>query len=129
MTGNQWQVKTEDQRGRLIKFFEKMELPDCGVLVEWCDADTKRSYEQCKLQWAGAYRPIATFLSEQSGTIITTDMVHAVAVDRFVEPIVVTMNGKTKRYPGSTAKLGKKAFSDYLEQVFAWGAEMGVWFE
>ena len=56
-------------------------------------------------------------------------MVHAVAKDRFLDPVVVEMNGKSKSYPGSTTKLGKKAFSDYLEQVYAWGASLGVYFD
>ena len=129
MSAQQWHIRNDVQRGRLITFIEKMELPECGVLFEWCDADSKRSYEQNKLLWVSAYRPIATFLSEQSGKVITSEMVHAVAKDRFLDPIVVTMGDKSKSYPGSTTKLGKKAFSDYLEQCYAWGAEMGVYFE
>ena len=129
MMGNQWLVKNEKQREHLLKFFASAEIPDCGWIVEWANADAKRTSEQNALLWAHAYRPIAMHLSEQSGKVITTEHVHAVAKDRFLEHIVVELNGKKKVYPGSTTKLGKKAFSDYLEQVYAWGAEMGVWFD
>ena len=129
MSNQQWHIKNETQRGRLIKFFKKMEIPDCGVLVEWCDADSKRNSEQNRLLWVSAYRPIAAFLSENSGKVITSEHVHAVAKDRFLDPIVVALGDKSKSYPGSTTKLGKRAFSDYLEQVYAWGASMGVAFQ
>jgi hypothetical protein len=129
MKPNQWLVKTEQHRENLIKFFTKFEIPACGALIEWCEADSKRTSEQNSLMWVSAYRPIAIHLSEQSGKVITLEMVHMVAKDRFLDPIIVELNGKTKRYPGSTTKLGKKKFSDYLEQVYAWGAEMGVYFQ
>ena len=129
MKPNQWLIKTEKHRGNLLAFFGKLEIPECGVLVEWASADSKRTSEQNALLWVSAYRPIATFLTEQSGKIITSEMVHAVAKDRFLEPVVVELNNKSKSYPGSTTKLGKQAFSDYLEAVYSWGAEMGVWFE
>ena len=127
--GNQWLVKTEKQREHLLKFFTSVEIPDCGFVVEWSQADAKRTTEQNALLWVSAYRPIAQFLSEQSNKVITSEMVHAVAKDRFLDPVVVEMNGKRKSYPGSTTKLGKKAFSDYLEQVYSWGAGMGVYFD
>ena len=126
---NQWRVTTEDHRKRLLAFFEKVELPKCGLLVEWCDFDAKRTADQNSLLWVSAYRPIASFLSEKSGKVITSEMVHCVCKDRFLPPTLVEFNGKSKSYPGSTTKLGKKAFSDYLEQVYSWGAEMGVYFE
>ena len=78
--------------------------------------------------WAGAYSPIAQFLSEQSGKFISREMVHAVAKDRFLEPLIVEFEGKVKRYPGTTTGLSKTAFNEYLEKVFAWGADMGVFF-
>ena len=126
---NQWRVKTDKHRENLIRFISNVEIPDCGLLFEWCAFDEKRSAEQNALLWVSAYRPIAMFLSEQSGKVITSEMVHAVAKDRFLEPVVVALGEKSKPYPGSTTKLGKKKFSDYLEQVYAWGAEMGVYFE
>ena len=129
MRPNQWVVKTEKHRENLLSFFQKVELPECGLIVEWAEADYKRSSDQNALLWVSAYRPIAAFLSEQSGKVILSEHVHCVCKDRFLPPILVEMNGKSKSYPGSTTKLGKKAFSDYLEQVYSWGAGMGVWFE
>jgi len=122
-------VKTEFHRTNLLKTFEKIELPECGLMVEWCNADSKRSIDQNSLLWVSAYRPIAIFLSEKSGKVITSEMVHCVCKDRFLDPVIVEYDGKSKSYPGSTTKLGKKAFGDYLEQVYSWGAEMGCWFE
>lgn len=100
-----------------------MKCPKCGYREE------TRTEQQNRLLWAGAYSPIAQHLSEQSGKVITRDHVHCVAKDRFMPRITVEFEGKSKSYPQSTTRLGKKAFSDYLEQVYAWGAEMGVYFD
>lgn len=100
-----------------------MKCPKCGYREE------TRTEQQNRMLWAGAYLPIALHLSEESGKVITKDMVHAVAKDRFLDPIVVEFNGKVKRYPGSTTRLGVKAFNEYLEKVFAWGVDMGVYFD
>ena len=83
---------------------------------------------QNRLLWASAYTPIAVFLSEQSGKVITREMVHAVAKDRFAPRITVEFDGKSKSYPQSTTRFTKAEFSDYLEAVYAWGADMGVFF-
>lgn len=128
--GNQHLVKTEHHRKNLIRVIEGMELPECGVIFEWGNADSKRNAEQNSLMWVSAYRPIAQYMSEASGKVITSEMIHEVCKDKFLPPIMVPRkDGTTKRYNGSTTRLGKKAFSDYLEQVYAWGASMGVWFE
>jgi len=122
-------VKNEFQRKQLLTVVEKLEIPDCGYMFEYFRADDKRNAEQNNLLWVSAYRPIANFLGEQSGKIITAEMVHAVAKDRFLDPIIVEYEGKSKSYPGSTTQLGKKDFGEYIEKVYAWGAEMGCWFE
>jgi len=127
--GNQWIVKTEAHRANLIKFFEKVELPESGLCVEWFDADSKRTLEMNKLMWVGAYQPIALFLSEKTGNHYTKDMIHAVCKERFLEPILVPTKEGIKKYPGSTRGLSKQEFSDYLEKIWSWGAEMGVYFE
>ena len=124
-----WVVKNERQREFMLNFLGNVEIPESGFVVEWCEFDSKRTHEQNRLLWVSAYRPIAQFLSEQSGKVITAEMVHAVAKDRFLDPVVVEFGGRSKSYPGSTTKQGKKKFSDYLEQVYAWGAEMGVEFQ
>lgn len=100
-----------------------MKCPKCGYREE------TRTEQQNRLLWAGAYTPIAQHLSEESGKIITRDMVHCVAKDRFCPRIVVEFQGKSKSYPQSTTRLNKQEFSDYLQQVYAWGASMGVIFE
>ena len=87
-----------------------------------------RSEEQNRLLWAGAYGPIAQVLSEESGKVITKEMVHEVSKDRFCPRIIVEFQGKSKSYPKSTTRLNKQEFSDYLEQVYAWGAELGAVF-
>jgi len=129
--GNQWIVKTEAHRANLIKFFENVELPESGLCVEWFDADSKRTLEQNKLMWVGAYQPIANYLSEQTGKAITTDMVHELCKDKFLPPILVPRkDGTFKKYNGSTRKLSKAGFSEYIEKVWAWGStELGVQFE
>ena len=127
---NKHLVKTEFHRTNLIKTFENIEIPDCGLMVEWCNADSKRTIDQNNLMWVHAYPPIAVKLSEFNNQIITKEMVHEVCKDKFLPPILVPRkDGTVKRYPGSTTRLGKKAFGDYLEQVYAWGAELGAWFE
>ena len=129
--GNQWIVKTEAHRANLIKFFEKVELPESGLCVEWFDADSKRTLEQNKLMWVGAYQPIANYLSEYTGKAVTTDMVHELCKDKFLPPILVPRkDGSFKKYNGSTRKLSKAGFSEYIEKIWAWGStELGVQFE
>ena len=100
-----------------------MKCPKCGYRA------TTRTEEQNRLLWVSAYLPIAQFLTEQSGKVITKDMVHCVAKDRFSPRVIVEFDGKSKSYPQSTTRFNKQEFSDYLEQVYAWGAELGVMFE
>jgi len=100
-----------------------MKCPCCGFRSE------TRTGEQNRLLWAGAYSPIAQHLSEQSQKVITREMVHEVAKDRFMPRITVEWGGKVKTYPKSTTRLTKAEFSDYLERVYQWGAEMGVYFD
>lgn len=120
-------IRTEKQRESLACVFANMKIPENGMAVEWEEYEHKRTSDQNRLLWVSAYRPIAEYLSEQSGKIITSEHVHAVAKDRFLDPVVVEFNGKSKSYAGSTTKLKKAEFSDYLEQVYAWAAELGVW--
>jgi len=129
--GNQWILRTEQHRDNLLKFFAKIALPKSGLCVEWYDADTKRTLEQNKLMWVSAYQPIANHLSEQTGKHITTDMVHEICKDKFLPPLLVPRkDGTFKKYSGSTRKLGKQAFSEYLEKVWSWGCtELGVQFD
>ena len=54
MTPNRWIVKTDQQRINLISFFRDVELPDCGIIVEWANADSKRTSEQNALLWVSA---------------------------------------------------------------------------
>jgi len=123
-------MKNEFQREHLVKTFQEIELPPEGILVEWGNAEDKRTLLMNAKLWSHAYPPIRDKLCETSGLAITKNHVHAVAKDKFLDPILVPRpDGTFKRYPGSTAKLGKKKFSDFMEQVYAWGADMGVWFD
>ena len=128
---NQWQVKTEIHRENLIKFLSGVEIPPKGLIVEWYDADSKRTLEQNKLLWVAAYQPIANHLSDYTGQLINTDMVHEICKDKFLEPLLVPRkDGSHKKYSGSTRKLNKKDFGEYLEKVWSWGAtELGVQFD
>lgn len=122
-------LKTEAAVVAFGNWLNNQPMPESGWYVEAIPAEQKRSADQNNLLWVSAYRPIAQFLSEQSGKVITAEMVHEVAKDRFSPRIVVELYGKSKSYPKSTTRMGKAEFSDYLEQVYAWGAEMGVAFE
>ena len=95
--------------------------PKCGFRGE------NRTEHQNRLLWAGAYSPIAQFLSEQNGLVITRDMVHDTCKSNFAPRAENRLTGET--YPKSTTRFSKKEFSDYLERVFAWGASMGVFFD
>lgn len=108
--------------------FVQSNWPENGIEMYWGEAKEPRSYDQLKLLWGGAYQPIAVHMSDVSGKAITTEMVHCVAKDRFLKPIIVEFNGKSKGYPGSTTNLSKREMSEFIEKVFAWGSEMGVVF-
>ena len=94
--------------------------PKCGFHSE------SRTEQQNRLLWAGAYTPIAQFMSEQSGKVITRDMVHEVCKSNFSPRVENRINGET--YPKSTTRLSKREFSEYMDRVYQFGAEMGVWF-
>lgn len=122
-------IRNEGDRNRVISWLARAALPEHGLALSWKPWEETRRNRQNRLLWAGAYRPIAEFLTEKSGKVITSEQVHLVAKDRFMPREVVEFNGKSKSYPRSTTKLTVREFNEYLEQVFAWGAEMGVWFE
>jgi hypothetical protein len=126
---SQFLIKTEKQRQNIIKVFEHIEIPECGISVSWQDEDSKRTAQQNRMLWISAYSPIAEWMTYQSGNIITREMVHCICKDRYLDPIVIKYKGKEKSYVGSTTQLGKKAFGIYLEKVWEFGCAMGVTFE
>lgn len=120
-------IETETQRENLLSFFAKCPLGEHGLMVTWQPYEQVRTAKQNSMLWAGAYSPIAEHLSLEHGRIITSEHVHAVCKSKFLEHETNPINGKV--YPGSTRKLSKKEFGDYLEQVWAWGNELGVFFD
>ena len=124
---SQTNIRTEAQRKAFLDFWSKVELED-GYTIEWAPYKKARTLRQNRLLWASAYGPIAEHLSEQSGKVITREMVHEVAKDRFSPVTVVELNGKAKSYPRSTTTFTVEEFKTFLDRVYQWGAEMGVFF-
>ena len=124
-------IRNKLHMDNLLKFLDAMEIPEDGLQVTVSDVEYTRTLEQNSFMWRAAYQPIAEQIGEATGRLLKKDDIHEFMKDKFA-PRVIRVNpvtGETKSYPKSTTKFNRAEMSDYLEQVFAWGAEMGVWFE
>lgn len=123
-------IHNSDHMDNLITFLGKVEIPENGLDVSMCDHETTRTLEQNSFMWRAAYQPIAEQIGEATGTMLSKDDIHEFMKDRFAPRVIRTnpATGTTKSYPKSTTKFKRQEMSDYLEQVFAWGASNGVWF-
>ena len=113
----------------LIKFLSSVDETLClDVIIK--DHEHNRTLEQNRFMWSAAYQPIAEQIGEATGAMLTKDDIHEFMKDRFAPRVIRKIPGtdKTKSYPKSTTKFTRKEMSDYLEQVFAWGASHSVWF-
>ena len=123
-------IRNLDQMRNLLTFLHAMEIPEDGLEVSVCDYEHTRTLEQNKFMWRAAYQPIAEQIGEATGTMLTKDDIHDFMRDKFAPRVIRKIPGsnETKSYPKSTTKFKRQEMSDYLEQVFAWGASNGVWF-
>ena len=120
-------MQNELQRRTVLKRIQAFPLGDSGFDVRFQEHQFTRTAEQNNLLWPGAYRPIARYLSEKNNRIITDWHVHEICKQRIAPHETNPIDGKV--YPKSTTKMTKSEFSEYLEEVWSWGAEMGVWFD
>lgn len=109
------------------------------VIITMQEESTKRSGEQNKLQWAGM---LGDFENQAIlyGRTFSAQVWHEYLKEKFLPDTFIP--GKTlKDYKkwiempdgrikiiGSTTKLTPSGFSDYLEQCYAFGCELGVKF-
>ena len=97
-------IRSRDQLHRYFRDLADRDIPEEGWVI-----DTRK---------------IAEFMSEQTGKVITAEHIHEVCRQKFAPLQTNPLNGKT--YPLSTTKMSVGMLSEYLEQVWAWGAGMGI---
>ena len=124
-------IRNKDHMDNLIKFLDSMEIPEDGVDVTLMDHEEKRTLEQNAFMWRVAYTPIAEQIGEATGRMLTKDDIHEFMTKQFAARVERTcpVTGEVSLVPKSTTKFTRKEMSDYLDQVFAWGAHHQVWFE
>ena len=66
---------------------------------------------------------------EPDGKHFGSDTWHEYFKGQFLEPEVLDLpGGRCKFIEPTTTKLGKRAFSDYMEQILSWASSQGVLF-
>lgn len=125
-------VKSRLQVENLVKsLLQALEAAPDGLDVRIRELQAVRTLEQNRFMWRRAYQPIAEQMSEATGRLVKKEDLHHFFKDLFGTREIVRhpLTGEQISVPKSTTKYKKAEMSAYLEQVFAWGAERGVWFE
>lgn len=133
-------VRTEDQRERVIATARNMPLDqDYPVEVVFREPQKQRTPTQNERMWAGPLRDIA----EQAyveGSTFSAEVWHEHFKEQYLpeeydEELCREGYRKWDYSPsgkrilvGSTTQLTTKGFADYMEQVYAFGASLGVMF-
>jgi hypothetical protein len=112
-------LRDENIRENLIRFIGQLDLETPKeVCIE--DHKVRRSLNQNAL-----YHKWITLLKAKTG--YTHKELHWHLAMEILGPVEVTIGGKTREQPRSTADLSKVQFSEYLEQVQCFAAqELGV---
>ena len=123
-------IRNKDHMDNLLKYLDRMEIPERGLDVTVKDYEATRTLEQNRFMWRALYQPCAEQIGEATGRMLKRDDMHKFFKDQFGprEERTNPATGAKEYEPKSTTKYTKKEMSDYLEKSFAWGAEHGVWF-
>jgi len=97
------------------------------VVLSFREAKRARSLNQNAWYWSGVIPPIVALFRE-NGSMVDADDVHEFLKEHVgkLKQNVVTPDGEVVKVLGSTAKLSRTEFSDYVERIRAWAAEFGV---
>lgn len=75
------------------------------------------------------YPPICLQMAEATGALLTKDQLHKFFKDQFSPREITTVMGKTICTPKSTTKFTRAEFSDFIEKIYAWSSDNGIWHE
>ena len=118
--GNQWHVKDEDTRKRMITFFGSVPLPVGGLMVKWADFKPSKSDEQRAYFHGIVVRTMAREMGYGEAEL------KDVLVQMFTTPTEVTIDGKVFTVWPSTEKLNKDDYSSLIDRSIQFAAEGGV---
>lgn len=147
--GQFYHIKNDHQRGVVLQAIAQRDFGEHGFFVQIKTGAPKRSELQNAFMWGWVYREIARQLHE-AGIVIpledggehpyTVDVLHEIFKEKFLTTGEIRSNrGRTLKLYASTAKLSRKAFSEYIEQIEQfcnqlWGIHIGppnrgIWHE
>ena len=92
------------------------------VVVEVEQEKTSRSTQQNKFLWSAIYGTI----EQETGQDLTE--IHEWCKSQFLPTRIVTVLGKSVKMKGSTAKLSKLEFGDYVDKIRAYFADFQISF-
>ena len=97
------------------------------VTVSVGPAKRRRSLSQNAYYWAAVVPPVLAAFRD-AGNGVDADDVHEFLKTHVgrLRQVFVTPDGEVLRTAGSTAKLTKREFGDYLTACIAWAAEHGI---
>ena len=72
-----------------------------------------RSIPQNRLYWA-----YLSYIEAETGN--TAEEIHEIAKRKFLPPQTVFFKGESYKIPGTTTKLDKLQFMDYMDRICAW---------
>lgn len=95
------------------------------VLIALSEVKRKRSDQQNRYYW-GVVVKLVTDAFRDAGNMVNAEDVHDFLKQHVgkLSQVLVTPDGEVLRGPGSTARLTTTEFSNYVEAVRAWAAEV-----
>lgn len=121
-------VKTMEQLERMLTQVRKMEIPINGWSVTVEEFKNNRSLAQNRMLFGQVYPPITEQIGEYTGSHVTKDQLHDFFKSMFSPRVEICVMGRKLNVPKSTTKFTKQEFSDFIEKIYAWGTDNGVWF-
>lgn len=88
-------------------------LPVGKYIVTLSDTKKRRSTKQNSYYWL-----YLGMIEEETGNLATD--IHEYAKRKFLPPRFITIKNETIKVPGSTKKLSKTEFGEYLDKISAW---------
>lgn len=95
------------------------------VVISLSEVKKTRSSQQNRYYWSCVVRLI-TDAFRDAGNVVTAEDTHHFLKQHVgkLTQVLVTADGEVFRAPGSTTRLTTTEFSDYVEAVKAWAAEI-----
>ena len=122
-----YRIKTEAQRDNFTRLLTNTTIPDNGWEIELREFKNARTLAQNRMLFGKVYPPIIDQMAEATGTYIKKDDLHKFFLDRYAPRDIVKVLGQTICAPKSSTKFTRQEFSDFIEKIYAWSSQNGVW--